>query len=67
MKETKPQYLKNLEFRITQLANKLTILIHKFLSKVTEEKWEDVADLEDTIEDVKGELAVLCMLKETLY
>lgn len=67
MKEEKPQYLQNLEFRINQLANELTKLNHKFLSKITEEKWDDVANLEDTIEDMNGDLVVLCMLKETLY
>lgn len=67
MKEEKPQYLQNLEFRINQLANELIKLNHKFLSKITEEKWDDVANLEDTIEDMNGDLVVLCMLKETLY
>jgi len=63
----KSQYQLEIENRLIILVKEGLQTEHKFLQKVTEEKWDEVDDLQSICEDIQIELGVLCLIKECLF
>jgi hypothetical protein len=63
----KSQYQLEIENRLIILVKEGLQIEHKFLQKVTEEKWDEVDDLQSICEDIQIELGVLCLIKECLF
>jgi hypothetical protein len=63
----KSQYQLEIEDRLVNLIEEGLQTEYKYLQKITEEKWNDVDDLQHICEDIQMELGVLCLIKECLF
>ena len=62
----KSQYQLEIEDRMVELLEEGLQNEHKFLQKITEEKWDEADSFQSICEDIQEELGVLLLIKECL-